>query len=134
MTTAVPVSPKNWSVFAPIVTAALAAIAFAGLAGVATTKHGSPPSRFFRLSLRPPAASIVRAVAPSGASGDMCVMALGTSGKLSVGEAVAVGLTNCDLYNNSHKAASTELIGEASLSARNIFLSGGYALSPGTLM
>jgi hypothetical protein len=35
---------------------------------------------------------------------------------------------------NSHKAASTELIGEAGLSARNIFLSGGYALSPGTLM
>ena len=134
MTTAVPVSPKNWSVFAPIVTAALAAIVFAGLAGVATTKGVSPPSRFFRLSLRPPAAAIVRAVAPGGTSGDMCVMALGSSGRLSVGERVSVGLTNCDLYNNSHKAGSTELVGGASLSARNIFLSGGYALSPGTLM
>jgi hypothetical protein len=134
MTTAVPVSLKHWSVFFPIVTAALAAMVFAGLAGVATTKGGYPSSRFFRLSLRPPAAAIVRAVAPGAASGDMCVMALGTSGRLSVKEAVTVGLTNCDLYNNSHKAASTELVGEASLSARNIFLSGSYALSPGTLM
>jgi hypothetical protein len=133
MTTAVPVSLKNWSVFSPIVTASVAAMVFAGLAGVATTKGGFPPSRFARLLLRPPAAAMVRA-APGVASGDMCVMALGTSGRLSVGEAVTVGLTNCDLYNNSHKAASTELIGEASLSARNIFLSGGYALSPGTLM
>lgn len=134
MTTVVPVPLKNWSVFSPIVTAALAALVFAGLAGVETTKGVSPPSRFFRLSLRPPAAAIVRAVVPGGASGDMCVMALGTSGRLSVGEGVTVGLTNCDLYNNSHKAGSTELVGGASLSARNIFLTGGYALAPGTLM
>jgi len=64
----------------------------------------------------------------------MCVMALGTSGRLSVRQPATVGLVSCDLYNNSPNEGSTELVGGSSLSARNIFLAGGYALSPGTLM
>jgi hypothetical protein len=109
-------------------------MAFAGLAAIATTKGLSSPSRYARLSLRPPPAAIIGAAARAGFSGDMCLMALGTTGRLSVRQAAMVGLASCDLYNNSPNEGSTELAGGSSLSARNIFLAGGYALSPGTLM
>jgi hypothetical protein len=134
MTAAVPVPGKNWFASSPILTAALAAMAFAGLAAIATTKGVSPPTRYPRLSLRPPPAAMIGAAARAQSSGDMCVMALGTSGKLSVRQAVTVGLASCDLYNNSRNEGSTELVGGSSLSAHDIFLAGGYALSPGSLM
>jgi hypothetical protein len=81
----------------------------------------------------------VSAAALEGFSGDACVMALGARGKLSIGSAglprnTNVSLAACDLYNSSREAQSTELLGAASLSARNIFLSGGYALSAGSVM
>jgi hypothetical protein len=66
-------------------------------------------------------------------------MALGKSDKLSVGfgelsRDTIVSLATCDLYNASREAESTELLSGARLSARNIFLSGGYALAPGAVM
>jgi hypothetical protein len=134
MTAAVPVFGRNLFVSSPIVTAVLAAMAFTGLGAIATTKGLSPPARYARLSLRPPPAAIIRAVAPVSSFSHMCVMALGTSGRVSFGQAATVGLTNCDLFNNSNNQGSTELVGGSWLSARNIFLSGGYALSPGALM
>jgi hypothetical protein len=68
-----------------------------------------------------------------------CVMAVGNNGKLSVGfgdgsRETSVSLVACDLYNASRETGSTELLDGASLSARNIFLSGGYALSAGSIM
>jgi hypothetical protein len=68
-----------------------------------------------------------------------CVMAVGKNGKLSVGfgersRDTIVSLVACDLYNASRETESTELLDGASLSARNIFLSGGYALSAGSVM
>jgi hypothetical protein len=74
-----------------------------------------------------------------GTSGNTCVMALGKSDKLSVGfgelgRDTIVSLATCDLYNASREAESTELLSGARLSARNIFLSGGYALAPGAVM
>jgi hypothetical protein len=45
-----------------------------------------------------------------------------------------VSLAACNLYNDSRKAESTELLGGASLSAQSIFLSGGYALSAGAVI
>jgi hypothetical protein len=68
-----------------------------------------------------------------------CVMTLAGNGKLSVGfgdpqRDVMVSLSACDLYNASRDPHSTELVGRATLSARNIFLSGDYALEPGTIM
>jgi len=41
---------------------------------------------------------------------------------------------SCDLFNASRDAEAMELVAGASLTARNIFLSGGYALSPGASM
>ena len=67
-----------------------------------------------------------------------CVMALGTTGKLSVGSQpsrdATVSLAACDLYNASRGARSTELLDGTSLGARNIFLSGGYVLAPGAVL
>jgi hypothetical protein len=79
-----------------------------------------------------------RAVAFS-APGTMCVMALDTTGKTAIGSIdlngkATVNMPNCDLYNDSPVAASTELVGTADLSARNIFLSGGYSEAGGSTM
>jgi hypothetical protein len=81
----------------------------------------------------------VAAVALEGISGNTCVMALGKSDKLSVGfgelsRDTIVSLATCDLYNASGEAESTELLSGARLSARDIFLSGGYALASGAVM
>jgi hypothetical protein len=78
-------------------------------------------------------------VALEGISGNTCVTALGKSDKLSVGfrelsRDTIVSLATCDLYNASREAESTELLSGARLSARNIFLSGGYALAPDAVM
>src|SRR5262249_49625984 len=40
----------------------------------------------------------------------------------------------CDLYNASREIGSTKLLNGAILNARNIFLSGGYELSAGSVM
>src|SRR5260370_5648283 len=69
----------------------------------------------------------------------MCVMALDTTGKTAIGSVDLTGKTdvkmpNCDLYNDSPVAASTELAGSSSLSARNIFMSGGYSEVGGATM
>ena len=45
-----------------------------------------------------------------------------------------VSPAGCDLYNVSREAGSTELLGGSNLSARNIFLSGGYELAAGAVM
>src|SRR5215813_7274243 len=79
------------------------------------------------------------AVTLQGSTHNACVMALGKNGKLSVGLGerspdTSVSLASCDLYNASRETASTELHYGTSLSARNIFLSGGYALSAGSVM
>jgi Flp pilus assembly protein TadG len=79
-----------------------------------------------------------RAVALSVA-GSMCVMALDKTGKTAVGSVdltgkTAVSMPNCDVYNSSPDAKSTELVGSASLNARNIFLAGGYSVSGGGSM
>lgn len=91
------------------------------------------PLRFTGLFLKTPPTVQARAVAYS-ATGNMCVMALDTSGKTAIGSLDLTGTTtvnmpNCDIYNDSPVAASTELKGGASLSARNIFLSGGVSES-----
>lgn len=95
--------------------------------------------RFTSTFLRQPTTARVTAVALEGSSRNTCVMALGKNRKLSVGYGalsrdMIVSLDACDLYNASREAASTELLGGASLSARNIFLSGDYALSAGAVM
>jgi hypothetical protein len=64
----------------------------------------------------------------------MCVMTLGASGKLDVGNAdftgnTTVNMSTCDLYNNSTDASSTELNGSSILDVRNMYLAGGYAVS-----
>ena len=78
-------------------------------------------------------------MALEGSSRSTCVMALGENGKLAVGVGelsrdTVVSLAGCDLYNASRETLSTELQGGASLSARNIFLSGGYTLEAGSVM
>jgi hypothetical protein len=97
------------------------------------------PSRFTGTFLRQPPITRVAAVALEGISGNTCVTALGKSDKLSVGfrelsRDTIVSLATCDLYNASREAESTELLSGARLSARNIFLSGGYALAPDAVM
>jgi hypothetical protein len=79
------------------------------------------------------------AVVLEGSTHNTCVMAIGKNGKLSVGFAersrkTSVSLVACDLFNVSRETRSTELLDGASLSARNIFLSGGYELSAGSVM
>src|SRR5438132_8952658 len=89
------------------------------------------PARIGNLFLRQqPATSVSRAALENSATGT-CVLILGANGKLSVGVEspkpdLVVRLSACDLYNASREAGSTELMGGASLSARNIFLSGTY--------
>jgi len=96
-------------------------------------------SRFARTFLHQPATARVTAATVDGSASGACVMVLGQSDKLSVGVAelgrdTAVSLAPCDLDNASREAGSTELLGSASLSARNIFLSGGYTLAAGAVM
>jgi hypothetical protein len=66
-------------------------------------------------------------------------MALGKNDKLSVGVGelsrdTIVSLAGCDLHNASGETESIELLDGANLSARSIFLSGGYALAAGAIM
>jgi hypothetical protein len=123
--------------------AALAALALIRLAGPATSiapvKDLPLPLRLAGMALRQPPGIIVKPVAPEGSFGDACVMVLGNSGNLSVASGdpnreVAVSLPGCDLYNASREAQSTKLVDGASLSARNLFLSSGYALAAGSLL
>jgi hypothetical protein len=96
-------------------------------------------SRLTHMLLRQPQVARVSTAPLEGPAHGACVMALAGSGKLSVGlddprREIMVSLSACDLYNASRDADSTELVGRATLDARNIFLSGNYALSPGTIM
>jgi len=96
-------------------------------------------SRFVRTLLRQPPIARMAASAGESASRRTCVMVLGKDDKLSVGFGEAsrdtiVSLVACDLYNASGEAGSTELLGGASLNARNIFLAGGYTLAAGAVM
>ena len=66
-------------------------------------------------------------------------MAFGKNEKMSVGfgelsRDTVVSLAACDLHNAAREAESIELLDGASLSARSIFLSGGYALAVGAIM
>jgi Flp pilus assembly protein TadG len=93
---------------------------------------------FTGLFLSTPPTVEARAVVLS-ATGSMCVMALDTSGKTAIGSVdlsgkTTVNMPNCDLYNDSPVATSTVLAGSSSLSARNIFLSGGYSDAGGATM
>ena len=97
------------------------------------------PSRFARTFFRQPPTARVADARLEGFSRSTCVMALGENGKLVVGVGelsrdTVVSLAGCDLHNASRESISTELQGGASLSARNIFLSGGYTLGAGSVM
>jgi hypothetical protein len=97
------------------------------------------PSKFTSTFLRQPPITRVAAAALEGMSRNTCVMALGESNKLFVGfkelsRDTIVSLAACDLHNASREAESIKLLGGASLGARNIFLSGGYALAAGATM
>jgi hypothetical protein len=128
------------------VTIALAVSAVTALIGLIGPAPGADPahdlrlqSRFSRTLLRQPPIARIAAVTGEGSAGHTCVMVLGKNGKLSVGfgelsRDTIVSLTTCDLHNASGEAGSTELLGGASLSARNIFLSGGYTLAAGAVM
>jgi hypothetical protein len=128
---------------APFAMAGLAALVLIRLTGQATdaaaVKNLQRPSRLAGLVLRQPPGIIVKPVALEGSSRDACVMVLGNNAKLFVGSGdpnrdVVVSLPACDLYNASREPHSTKLVGGASLAARNIFLSGGYALAAGSLL
>ena len=111
----------------------------AGFSGAAAAREVLQPSRFTGIFIRQPRMAMVQAVPLKGSSNNSCVIALAENGKLSVGSgnlnrAVGVSLSGCDLYNDSRDLQSTELVGGASLNARNIFLAGGYALSAGAIM
>ena len=123
--------------------AASAVIALARLTGFGPgaelAQNPLHQSRVFGTLPRQLQTARVAAATLEGSSRYTCVMALGKNGKLSIGfrerrRDVAVSLTACDLYNASRETGSTELLDGASLSARNIFLSGGYALSSGSVM
>jgi len=127
----------------PFAMAALAALALNHLAGPATSiapvKDLPQPPRLAGMILRQQPGMIVRLVALESPLGGACVMVLGNNGNLSVGSRdphreAAVSLPGCDLYNASREARSIELVDGASLSARNIFLSGRYALAAGSLL
>ena len=124
---------------------ALAASAVAALSRLAEPAPGADPaqdlglpSSFTRTFLRQPPTARAAAVTLEASSHSTCVMALGTTGKLSVGSQpsrdATVSLAACDLYNASRGARSTELLDGTSLGARNIFLSGGYVLAPGAVL
>ena len=89
--------------------------------------------------LRQPLTMRVAAVALEDSPRNTFVMALGKNEKMSVGfgelsRDTIVSLAACDLHNASREAESIELLDNASLSARSIFLSGGYALAVGAIM
>src|SRR5215472_1853319 len=128
---------------APSALAAAAAMALFRLTGLAPgAEHAQNPPQQFRFSSTFPRqlqTARVTAAVLEGSTHDACVMALGKNGKLSVGfgessRDTLVSLAACDLYNASRETGSTELLDGASLTARNIFLSGGYALSAGSVM
>src|SRR5439155_13088374 len=115
-------------------------VRLAGLAGDgAPAQNPLQPSRLAGAFLRHQPAARAAAAALEGRGRGTCVMALAGNGKSSVGfenpkRDIIVSLSGCDLYNASRDAASTELAGGATLSARNIFLSGTYTLAPGAVM
>jgi hypothetical protein len=119
---------------------AMALVRLAGFASDPVPAQDLPQApRLTNMFLRQPPVARVNAAALEGSARGTCVMALAGNGKLSVGfedpkRDVMVSLSACDLYNASRDANSTELVGRATLSARNIFLSGSYALSPGAIM
>ncbi len=123
--------------------AASAVMTLARLTGIAPgaepTQNPPQQSRLSGLLPRQLQTAGVTAVMLEGSTHKTCVMALGKNGKLSVGfgersRNTLVSLTTCDLYNASRETGSTEFLEGASLNARNIFLSGGYALSAGSVM
>ena len=141
MAAVVPISTRSGSISFAIATLGVAAlIRITGLAFDAAPARGLPqPSRLTSTFIWQSPTTIVKSVALEGSSRNACVMVLGKNGKLSVGSGelnrdIIVSLADCDLFNTSRELESTELVGGASLSARNIFLSGGYALSAGTVM
>ena len=149
------VSVSRFSAFAAIlrgprpdrkqVSIAMAALGFAALIRITGFASDAGPAqdppraaRLANLFLRQPLSPRVTA-ATDGPTRGTCVMALARNGKLSVGfedprRDVMVSLWACDLYNASRDPDSTQLVGRARLSARSIFLSGNYALEPGTIM
>jgi hypothetical protein len=120
--------------------AAMALLRLTGLApGAGHAQNPPQQSRFSSTLPRQLQAARVTAVVLEGSTHNTCVMALGKNGKLSVGfgersRDTIVSLASCDLYNASRETGSTELLDGASLTARNIFLSGGYALSGGAIL
>ena len=97
------------------------------------------PSRVARTFFRQPPTAKVADARLEGSSRSTCVMALGENGKLVVGVGelsrdTVVSFAGFDLHNASRETISTELQGRASLSARNMFLSGGYTLGAGSVM
>jgi hypothetical protein len=141
MAAVVPISTRSGSISFAIATLGVAAlIRIGGFAFDAPPARGLPQlSRLTSTIFRQSPTTIVKSVVLEGSSRNTCVMALGRNSKLFVGSGepnrdVIVSLAACDLYNASREMESTELVGGASLSARNIFLSGGYALSAGALM
>ncbi len=136
-------SPTHGRKATTITMAALGMMALVRLAGFAS--HPAPAQdlpqapRLTNMFFRLPPVARVNAAALEGSARGACVMALAGNGKLSVGfedpnRDVMVSLSACDLYNASRDADSTDLVGGATLSARNIFLSGSYALSPGAII
>jgi len=109
------------------------------LFGTAAAGDLPQPARVAGAFPRQPPAVAMKPVALEHASNKSCVIALGQEGKLLVGTGnpksdIMVSLVKCDLFNASRDAEAMELVAGASLTARNIFLSGGYALSPGASM
>jgi len=130
-----------------VVAIALAVSAITVLIRLTGPVPGAGPAQDLRLSsrftstfLRQPPMTRLAAVSLEGSPArNTCVMALGKNGKLSIGFGQLSGdtivtLADCDLYNPSREAGSTELLRGANLKARNIFLSGDYALAAGAVM
>ena len=95
------------------------------------------PAALAALSTAAPATAhdlTARSVSLPGPPATMCAMALDEGGKLAVGSvdftgSTKVSLTGCDLYNNSGNADSMEVTGSSSLTARNVYLAGGYSVT-----
>jgi hypothetical protein len=121
----------------------LVVLALARLTGIAPGAEAArnPPhhSRLSGTLSRQLQTARTTAVMPERFTYNTCVMALGPKGKLLVGfgersRDTTVSLSSCDLYNASRETGSTKLLDGANLNARNIFLSGGYELSAGSVM